>query len=397
MRLFIATTIFFISCLVAKNNYPIVFIHGFMGWGPEEMGDYSYWGGKSNYIKDLTNDGNKIIAVSVGPISSNWDRAVEVFYQLKGGQVDYGSYHSERNKIIRMPDEKSYAGLYPEWNSQNPVHIIGHSMGGQTARMLNYLLTHEVSQGNGKKEKSVLLGQSQSGWIKSITTISTPHDGTTLTHIITSTIPYVQYFAGIAGLFGNNYFNFDLEQFGIKKQKNETWLSFITGLKNNSIMKTKNFSAYDLSLVGAKYFNGFSQASPDIYYFSFVTSTTKMDEKTRLQVPFEDTPLLNKARAKLIGSRSGYWDDGTQTDSSWFENDGVVNSISMYGPTTGVNGRDPIIEYEPKDLLITGQWYWTKINQMDHWSVIGHFGSEEKKLRGFKIIKRHVELLKNLQ
>tara|TARA_S200000501_G_scaffold170810_1_gene160877 strand:- start:789 stop:1937 length:1149 start_codon:yes stop_codon:yes gene_type:complete len=382
---------------VAKNNYPIVFIHGFMGWGPEEMGDYSYWGGKSNYIKDLTNDGNKIIAVSVGPISSNWDRAVEVFYQLKGGQVDYGSYHSERNKIIRMPDEKSYAGLYPEWNSENPVHIIGHSMGGQTARMLNYLLTHEVSQGNGKKEKSVLLGQSQSGWIKSITTISTPHDGTTLTHIITSTIPYVQYFAGIAGLFGNNYFNFDLEQFGIKKQKNETWLSFITGLKNNSIMKTKNFSAYDLSLVGAKYFNGFSQASPDIYYFSFVTSTTKMDEKTRLQVPFEDTPLLNKARAKLIGSRSGYWDDGTQTDSSWFENDGVVNSISMYGPTTGVNGRDPIIEYEPKDLLITGQWYWTKINQMDHWSVIGHFGSEEKKLRGFKIIKRHVELLKNLQ
>ncbi len=397
MRLFIATTIFFISCLVAKNNYPIVFIHGFMGWGPEEMGDYSYWGGKSNYIKDLTNDGNKIIAVSVGPISSNWDRAVEVFYQLKGGQVDYGSYHSERNKIIRMPDEKSYVGLYPEWNSENPVHIIGHSMGGQTARMLNYLLTHEVSQGNGKKEKSVLLGQSQSGWIKSITTISTPHDGTTLTHIITSTIPYVQYFAGIAGLFGNNYFNFDLEQFGIKKQKNETWLSFITGLKNNSIMKTKNFSAYDLSLVGAKYFNGFSQASPDIYYFSFVTSTTKMDEKTRLQVPFEDTPLLNKARAKLIGSRSGYWDDGTQTDSSWFENDGVVNSISMYGPTTGVNGRDPIIEYEPKDLLITGQWYWTKINQMDHWSVIGHFGSEEKKLRGFKIIKRHVELLKNLQ
>ena len=77
-------------------------------------------------------------------------------------------------------------------------------------------------------------------------------------------------------------------------------------------------------------------------------------------MPFDDTPLLNKARSKLIGSRSGYWDDGSQTDSSWFENDGVVNSISMFGPTTGVNGPDPIIEYDPKDLLITGQWYWTK-------------------------------------
>ncbi len=144
-------------------------------------------------------------------------------------------------------------------------------------------------------------------------------------------------------------------------------------------MNTKNFSAYDLSLAGAKDFNGYSQASPDVYYFSFITSTTKKDEKTSFQVPYENTPLLNKARAKLIGSRTGYWADGTQTDSLWFENDGVVNSISMFGPTTGVNGPDPIIEYDPKDLLITGQWYWTKINQMDHWSVIGHFGSEEKK------------------
>ncbi|MFL3006484.1 MAG: esterase/lipase family protein [Candidatus Neomarinimicrobiota bacterium] len=397
MRLFTATTIFFSLFVMAENNYPIVLIHGFMGWGPEEMGNYSYWGGKSNYIKDLADEEHKIMAVSVGPISSNWDRAIEAFYQIKGGQVDYGSSHSEKNNIIRMPKEKNYVGLYPQWSKENPVHIIGHSMGGQTARMLNYLLTQEINHNNGEKEESVLLGKSHLGWIKSITTISTPHDGTTLSHIITSTIPYVQYFAGIAGLFGNNYFHFDLEQFGIKKQKNETWLSFITGLKDNSVINTKNFSAYDLSLPGAKAFNAYSQASPDVYYFSFITSTTKKDEKTSFHVPFENTPLLNKARAKLIGSRSGYWADGNQTDSLWFENDGVVNSISMFGPTTGANGSDPIIEYDPKDLLITGQWYWTKVNRMDHWSVIGHFGSEEKKLRGFKIIKRHIKLLKNLQ
>ena len=67
---------------MAENNYPIVFIHGFMGWGPEEMGDYSYWGGKNNYIKALEEEGHQIFAVSVGPISSNWDRAIEVFYQI---------------------------------------------------------------------------------------------------------------------------------------------------------------------------------------------------------------------------------------------------------------------------------------------------------------------------
>ena len=101
----------------------------------------------------------------------------------------------------------------------------------------------------------------------------------------------------------------------------------------------QNFSTYDLSLSGAKDFNGYSQVSPDVYYFSFVTSTTKKDQKNNFHVPFDNTPLLNKARARLIGSRSGYWSEGKQTDSSWFGNDGVVNSISMYGPTTGVMTR----------------------------------------------------------
>ena len=78
-------------------------------------------------------------------------------------------------------------------------------------------------------------------------------------------------------------------------------------------MNTKNFSSYDLSLTGAKNFNGYSQASPEVYYFSFITSYKKRSKL--VFIPFEDTPLLNKARAKLIGSRSGYWADGTQTDS----------------------------------------------------------------------------------
>ena len=389
--------ILFFSFLLAQNNYPVVFIHGFMGWGPDEMGNYSYWGGNKNYIDSLRSEGHKIIEVSVGPISSNWDRAIEVFYQLKGGQVDYGFYHSQKNKIIQKPKEKRYIGLYPGWNQNFPVHIIGHSMGGQTARMLTYLLSQEIYQDSVKKEESILLGESHTAWIKSITTISTPHDGTTLEHIITSAIPFVQYFAGIAGLFGNNYFDFDLEQFGFKKSKNESWLGFINRLNKNAITKTKNFSSYDLSLNGARDFNGYSQVSPEVYYFSFVTSTTKVDEKTGFHIPFEYTPLLNKARAKMIGSRSGYWLDGTQTDSLWYENDGVVNSISMFGPTTGANGPDPIVEYDPDELLITGQWYWTKINQMDHWSVIGHFGSEEKKLLGYNIISQHVRLLKKLQ
>ena len=48
----------------------------------------------------------------------------------------------------------------------------------------------------------------------------------------------------------------------------------------------------------------------------------------------------------------------------------------MYGPSTGINGSDPIVEYDKNELLMPGQWYWIKIDNMDHWSMIGHFKSK---------------------
>ena len=61
---------------MAKNNYPIVFIHGFMGWGPEEMGNYSYWGGKNNYIKELEEE-NRLLSLKVSQQKVNPDEIVK--------------------------------------------------------------------------------------------------------------------------------------------------------------------------------------------------------------------------------------------------------------------------------------------------------------------------------
>ena len=54
------------------NDYPVVLVHGFMGWGEDEMGGYNYWGGKNDYINLMREEGYKIIEASVGPVSSNW-------------------------------------------------------------------------------------------------------------------------------------------------------------------------------------------------------------------------------------------------------------------------------------------------------------------------------------
>ena len=66
------------SFTFGENKYPIVLVHGFLGWGPEEMGGYPYWGGELNFETYLRSLGYEVITVSVGPVSSNWERAVEV-------------------------------------------------------------------------------------------------------------------------------------------------------------------------------------------------------------------------------------------------------------------------------------------------------------------------------
>ena len=397
----ISLCLFTISLCVplhAQNDYPIVLIHGFMGWGESEMGEYNYWGGNKDYIDLMRNSGNTVFELSVGPVSSNWDRAIEAYYQLKGGQVDYGESHSKKYNIEQKPSNKVYEGLYPEWNENNPIHIIGHSMGGQTARMLQYLLSQEffTDESTNQKEESDLLGNIHNRWIKSITSISTPHDGTTLTEIVTKTIPFIQYFVGVAGVIGTKFYDFDLSQWGFKMKNNESWTNYLNRMKQHSAWETKNISSWDLSLDGARELNNRLQASPDVYYFSIVTSTTKKREFGPKHDPVENTSILIKTRSKLLGARSGYWADGSKTDSIWFENDGVVNTISMYGPSTGIYGSDPLVQYEKGDLLIPGQWYWQKKSNMDHWSIIGHLGNEKRVDAAEKIIIDHIALLKDL-
>ena len=64
------------------NNYPIVLVHGFAGWAPDEvvhLGDY--WA----YLSDPDVIGNnQVYQADVGPLSSLHDRACELYQQLVG-------------------------------------------------------------------------------------------------------------------------------------------------------------------------------------------------------------------------------------------------------------------------------------------------------------------------
>lgn len=399
----IALVIFLVGLLSpvvrAENSYPIILVHGFMGWGRDEMGGYNYWGGLYDIEEYLREQGYQVYTASVGPVSSNWDRAVELYYQIKGGQVDYGKRHADRFGLIQKPPGKRYSGLFPAWDAEHPVHIIGHSMGGQTARMLLYLLTESIysDAGGTQPEESALLGQSRRGWIRSITTISTPHNGTTLSDLVSSGIPFLQDFIALAAVVGNDFFDFDLQQWDFERRIGERWIEYVRRLREHPAWETQNISAWDLSLEGARQLNTLLMANPGVYYFSFATSGTVPDSASGRHVPGKQIRIITRSNARVMGRKPAYWADGTATDSTWFENDGIVNTVSMIAPTTGLQGPDPVTDYQPGVELLPGRWYFMGTLRMDHKGPLGHGiikSAEAATLLDF--FHRHVRLLTTL-
>ena len=320
-----------------------------MGWGRNELKNYYYWGGNLDLQIYLQEQGFQVYTLSVGPVSSNWDRAIEVFYQIKGGQANYGKTHSKNYGLIQKPENKYYSGLYPKWDREHPIHIIGHSQGGQTARMLEYLLKN-----NFNDEDSELLLKNYNGWIQSITTISTPHNGTTLAPIINNMFPYIQsmviWFDMIAP---DAIYNFDLEQWGFYQNKGEDLYDYVQRLRLSPISTTNNFSSYDLSLEGADCFNTLYETDSTTYYFSFSTTNNN------------DPRLIYKIQSNLIKNSKEY-------PSNWRENDGIVNTISMPGPNNSM-----IKDYD--GFIEKGVWqHMDKIN-LDHNEIIGHHINRKKK------------------
>ena len=127
-----------------KNKYPYIFVHGMMGWGEDNKlyNIMPYWGMVAgNQMRQLRAQGIEAYAPQVSPIGSAWDRACELYAQLVGGVVDYGKAHSEAKGHARFGQDFGN-GFVPDWSSTNKIHLIGHSFGGATMRMLVELLTN---------------------------------------------------------------------------------------------------------------------------------------------------------------------------------------------------------------------------------------------------------------
>lgn len=351
-----------ISIIYASNKAPIILMHGFMGWGRDEMNDFYYWGGSTDLEEHLKSEGYDVYSVSMGPISSNWDRAIEAFYQIKGGQVNYGEFHSDTYGIIQKPNDRNYEGFYTEWNQDNPIHIISHSQGGQTARMLEYLLKEEFHG-----EDSELLATSKSGWIKSVSTISCPHNGTLLADIVTQNLPFLQKMTPLFGAIGNseieNFYDFDLDQWGFERKPDESISKYLERISNSRIKDSKNFSGWDLSIKGSKEFNDLYVTDSDTYYFSYPNYSTKQ-LKNGNHFPDWNMSLMVWIPSIIIGASD-------KLSPDWYMNDGIVSTISMKYPVNSGNISAPNKLYDESSVDM-GIWQVMEPIHQDHHVIIGH-------------------------
>ena len=323
----------------------IVLIHGFLGWGRGEMFGVKYWGGIGrDYEEMLNKEGYPTVSVAVGPVSSNWDRAVEAYFQLKGGCVDYGAAHAKKyghERFGRCYEKPLLAG----WDETQKINIIAHSQGGQTARVLIHLLefgSDEEKAATGPDTSDIFKGGHS--WVRSMTSLSTPHNGTTLT-TAASTLTFnmaEQIVAGIAGLAGaggtlSGVYDYKLDQWGLKMEPGESYQGYVSRVKKSPLLKPpakKDMATWDLSPEGARELNGWVGTSPNVYYFSISTASTEKGESSADEYPVITNALIMFPSAIWMGAyRNMNPTQGeVKFDDAWAKNDSVVNTVSMKGP-----------------------------------------------------------------
>ena len=398
----------------AINNYPIVMVHGFLGFGPDQYTrtGFKYWGGFDDIVGHMRKQhgAHQVWAASVGSISSNWDRAAELYYQIKGGCVDYGTSHTKSFAAfgaVQQPAGKCWAAdaldnphkyplaLYPVWDAQHPIHLVAHSQGGQTVRALIQLL--ENGSPNGDEGGGDLYVGGKTGWVISATTLSAPHDGTSLRDAIGDFAPAVTRLAGQIAAIANHGqakarpHDLKLDKFGIANNKAETASAYGARVRQAPFWDQANYDSaqYEMGPDGAQEFNAWVKTSPNVYYFSASNSATEAgaaccNQTDRLIAPIQHSKYqyARSDMAALTRPYAGEWivpsngrrGMGSYTqaeagrlpvDSSWFKNDGVVNTKSMRSPF-----GQPVRDYD--GVPVRGSWNFLRnYAGYDHFDIIG--------------------------
>ena len=327
------------------ERYPTIYVHGLMGWGEHDQiyAVTPYWGLTSDLMPYLTGKGYESYAASVGPLSSAWDRACELYAQLTGTTVDYGAAHAAEYDHARYGVTYDKP-LFEGWSADKKINLVGHSFGGATIRLfLDILADGSAEEQAAAKaagtEVSPFFQGGKADWVYSLTTLAAPHNGTTfleccgdMTQFAAEASTAMAKLLGISDFKG--VYDFQLEQFGFYRKDDETVLEALDRVLHSDFLSHNDNVFRDLTIDRALELNDDIEIQPNVYYFSYAGDKTRQSTITGERTSAVDmTPLF----VPFANQMCGYYDQttagGFRIDKSWAPNDGLVNTVSALYPT----------------------------------------------------------------
>uniref|UniRef100_A0A1I8GFE8 AB hydrolase-1 domain-containing protein n=2 Tax=Macrostomum lignano TaxID=282301 RepID=A0A1I8GFE8_9PLAT len=331
----------------------VVLVPGLMGWGPEEMetphGQVPYW--DTGVAEDTDSCGLPLLQASVGPVSSQHDRACELFAQMLGLRTDFGAEHSAEFGHDRWgSDFSGRPGLWPDWGPDSPCHFVGHSAGGNTIRLLQHLLATDF-WGRG----------TSAAWVKSVTCIASPLNGSTATYLygssrdtglfqwpslvpLVSCVELIETLQGVPSERRGRLRHWRLEHWGVENEDFRSYSRLNAKLRGPSrvFLTGKDNLSYDISLEGALELNGRIGADqPDCHYLSVLTCCTSSALGGFVRPSGHCGAFLLLPCAFMCAERVDHRLPGADV-ADWRHNDGLVPLGSQRMPFFGAKRPAPI-------------------------------------------------------
>jgi len=319
-----------------------ILLPGLLGFGEDVALERAvpYFGGLTglDFGRELEKRGYETYQADIGPISSAWDRACELYAQLVGARVDYGAAHSAKAGHARYGRDYDKP-LFEGWGPGRPVNLIGHSFGANVARMFALLCDEGDAAERAATPQGALSPLFAGGMIDrvhSITTFAGPHNGSTAGPCMPKggdETPYLWLMELLGAMAANpsvnGVYDLQLDHFGMSVPPGARPL-WLDPQATRKFMRSMDHAFYDLSPDGAADFNKKDKIHPSVYYFSYSSVVTRPSLAGQLPRAREILDPFLFVFAFQMGQGTGFI---APPDESWTANDGCVPLPSALYPT----------------------------------------------------------------
>lgn len=370
-----------------KNDFPIVMVHGAMGWGETDLWNkfMRYYGFTRMNIPQLYRQlGIECCSPALGPYTCIWDRACDLWAQLVGGTTDYGIVHSQRYKHDRYG--RTYdKPLIPDWGElddegkRKKICLIGHSFGAPTVRAFMSILAEgsaEEREATPENELSEFFKGGKADWVHAITTFAGVNNGLTLVEIFGE--PFLAPLWSFAMFnaclimdipFARAIYDMKFDQYHLTAKPGEFYTSIPEKLKGakNVAQQQLNSMVHEVTFPGAaEVQRTYPGPYKNVYYFCHAGAATEYNEKGRAVTTrerFSPTrfvgPITGSLKMKPNHRSPGF-------DETWRQSDTLVSVRTAQNPMA-----EPAMDYPGFDQVQPGIWNKMPLEAKDHLGFMG--------------------------